>query len=95
MSAVITLWIILLVVTVLVLPFIVRLLHKAYVYSRNIDRYFGEMLEAGLGIANNSDNVKALDQTIGVATDILGVAGNINEHAEGLAGALAARAEAL
>lgn len=95
MKAVIVLWMILLVVTVLVLPFIVRLLHQVYSYSKNIDQYFDEMLTAGLGIAGNTDQITALDDTIEVASSILEVAGDIDEHAEALGGALAQRAEAL
>ena len=95
MQAVIVLWIILLVVTVLVLPFIVRLLHQVYKSSKHIDNYFGDMLTAGLGIAGNTDKITALDDTISVASGILGVAGDIDNHAEALGNALATRAEAL
>lgn len=95
MQIVIILWIVLLVVTVLVLPFIVRLLHQVYKGAKNIDNYFNDMLTAGLGIAGNTDKITALDDTIEVASGILGVAGDINTHAEALAGALAQRAEAL
>lgn len=95
MNLVIILWIVLLVVTVLVLPFIVRLLHQVYKHAKNIDKYFEDMLTAGLGIAGNTENIKALDDTIAVASGILEVAGDINEHSETLAGALSNRAEAL
>ena len=95
MKAVIVLWIILLIVTVLVLPFIVRLLHHVYKSAKSIDMYFKEMLQAGLGVAGNTDHITALDDTIQVASGILEVAGDINEHAEALGGALAKRAEAL
>lgn len=87
------LWIILLVVTVLVLPFIVKLLNDVLRASRNIERYFKEMLEAGVGIANNTEHIKALNSTIQVASGILNVAGQINEHSGTLGGALKARAE--
>lgn len=89
------LWIILLVVAVILIPFVVRLLHKVYKGAKNIDRYFADMLTAGLGVAGNTENIKALDDTIGVASGILEVAGDINTHAETLAGALAQRAESL
>jgi len=84
-----------LVVAVILIPFVVRLLHKVYKNAKNIDQYFAEMLTAGLGIAGNTENIKALDDTIGVASGILEVAGDINTHAEALAGALASRAEKL
>ncbi len=95
MTAVFVLWILLLGVTILVLPFIVRLLYHVYKNAKNIDRYFGDMLEAGVGIAGNTENIKALDDTILVASRIVDVAGNINEHAETLGGALSNRAQAL
>ncbi len=87
------LWIILLVVTVLVLPFIVKLLNDVLRASRNIERYFKEMLDAGIGIANNTEHIKALNSTIEVASGILKVAGQINEHSGALGGALKSRAE--
>ena len=93
MEAVNILWLILLVVTVLVLPYLIYLLHKTWQASRSIERYFKEMKEAGIGIANNTEHVKALDDTINVASSILGVAGSINERSDTLKTTLAARAE--
>ena len=87
------LWIILLVVTVLVLPFIVNLLNNVLKAARNTERYFREMLDAGMGIANNTEHIKALNSTIEVASGILNVAGQINEHSAALGGALKSRAE--
>ena len=87
------LWLILLVVTVLVLPYLIYLLHTTWHAARSIQRYFKEMKEAGIGIANNTEHVTALDDTIGVASGILGVAGSINERADALKTALATRAE--
>jgi hypothetical protein len=51
------------------------------------------MKEAGIGVAGNTEHVKALDDTIGVASGILKVAGSINENADTLKTALATRAE--
>ena len=93
MNALYVLWIILLVVTVLVLPFIVNLLNKVLRASRNIERYFREMLEAGVGIAGNTEHIKALNSTIAVASNILNVAGDINNHSGALGGALKSRAD--
>lgn len=93
MNALYVLWIILLVVTVLVLPFIIGLLNKVLQASRNIERYFREMLEAGVGIAGNTEHIKALNSTIEVASNILNVAGDINDHSAALGGALKSRAE--
>ena len=93
MDALYVLWIILLVVTVLVLPFIVSLLNNVLRAARNTERYFREMLDAGVGIANNTEHIKALNSTIEVASGILSVAGDINEHSAALGGALKSRAE--
>ena len=94
-STILILWTILLVVTVLLLPLIVNLLHRTWVASRSIERYFKEMKEAGLGIAGNTGYVSALDDTIGVATTILGVAGEIDKNANTIKGAVADRAASL
>ena len=91
-SAVFILWAVLLVVTVLVLPYLVYLLHRTWKAARSIERYFAEMLEAGLGIAGNTEHIKALNDTIAVASGMLEVAGNINEHAETIKDTLGGRA---
>ncbi|MEO7907012.1 MAG: hypothetical protein ABIT06_08570 [Saprospiraceae bacterium] len=90
-----TLWIIVLVVAVLLLPFIIRLLHKTLIAARNIERYLREMKEAGLGIAGNTAHITALDSTINVAVDILDSAGKINTNAETIKGVMADRAAKL
>lgn len=89
------LWAVLLVVTVLLLPLIVSLLHRTWVASRNIERYFKEMLEAGLGVAGNTEHITALNDTIDVASGILGMAGKIDENANTMKTALADRAAKL
>ena len=91
-QAVLVLWTILLVVTVLLLPLIVYLLHKTWLASRSIEIYFKEMLTAGLGIAGNTDHITALGDTISVASGMLEVAGEINEHAETIKVTLAGKA---
>ena len=92
---VLILWAILLVVTVLLLPLIVSLLHRTWVASRNIERYFKEMLEAGLGVAGNTEHISALDDTIKVAGGMLEVAAKLDENANTIKGALADRAAKL
>lgn len=94
-QAVLVLWTILLVVTVLLLPLIVSLLHRTWVASRNIERYFKEMLEAGLGVAGNTEHIKALDDTIKVAGGMLEVAGELDANANTIKSALADRAAKL
>ena len=80
-TAVYVIWAILLIVAVLVLPLIVRLLHRTWKAARNIEIYFAEMLEAGLGIAGNTEHIKALEDTIAVAGEMLDTAGGLDEHA--------------
>lgn len=86
-----TLWIVVLAVAVLLLPFIIRLLHKTLIAAKNIERYLREMKEAGLGIAGNTAHITALDSTIEVAVDILDSAGKINANAETIKTVLADR----
>ena len=92
MSTVEILWIILLAVAVLVLGPIIRLLHKTLLAANHIERYLKEMKEAGLGIAGNTENIKALNSTITVAVDILDTAGKINSNAETIEVTLGGRA---
>lgn len=94
-QAVFVLWTILLIVTVLVLPIIVGLLHRTWKAARSIERYFKEMAEAGVGIAGNTDHVSALNDTISVASGMLDVAGNLDEHAKTIKETLADRASKL
>lgn len=92
-TAVYVIWIVVLAVAVLViLPLTVYLLQRALNAARNIERYFAEMRDAGVGIANNTQHVKALDDTIQVAGQLLETAGAINEHAATIESALTARA---
>jgi hypothetical protein len=86
------LWIVVLAVAVLLLPFIIRLLHKTLIAAKNIERYLKDMKEAGLGIAANTGHITALNSTIGVATDILDSAGKINTNAETIKLTMADRA---
>jgi hypothetical protein len=90
-STVNTLWTILLIVTVLVLPYLIYLLHTTWKAAKSIERYFTEMKIAGNGIANNTEHIKALDNTIEVASGMLEVAGNINTHAETIGNTLMSR----
>jgi hypothetical protein len=91
-STVNILWIILLIVTVLILPYLIYLLHTTWKAAKSIERYFTEMKIAGIGIANNTEHIKALDNTIEVASGMLEVAGNINSHAETIEVTLKGRA---
>lgn len=91
-NEILILWATLLVVTVLLLPLIVSLLHRTWVASKSIERYFKEMKEAGLGIAENTGYVSELDNTISVASGILEVAGEIDNNAKTIKEAVSERA---
>lgn len=94
-TAVYLIWIVTLAVAVLiVLPVTVYLLHRTLTAAQSIERYFAEMREAGVGIAENTSHVSALDDTIAVATEILSTAGEIESHAATIKKTLAGRASA-
>ena len=90
--AVYVIWIIVLAVAVFViLPLAVYLLQRTLNAARNIELYFAEMRDAGVGIAENTSHITALDDTISVATQILETAGSINEHTATIKTTLAGR----
>jgi hypothetical protein len=95
MQTVLTLWTILLAITLLVIvPLVIYLLHRTWRAARGIERYFAEMATAGVGIAGNTEHIKALESTISVAGGILATAGGINTKAEIIKKTLLARAGA-
>ncbi len=76
-----------------ILPLVVYLLNRTWLAARHIEEYLAEMRDASTGIAKNTSNVKALDDTITVATQILGTADSINNHAATIETTLASRAD--
>lgn len=84
-------WVLLAVAVLVVLPWVVYLLHRALNAARGIERHFATALEAGLGIAGNTANIAALEDTINVAGGILEVAGQIEQHAGTIESALGGR----
>ena len=92
-DAVYTIWWIGLILTLVVfMPLAVYSLHRTWRSARSIQRYAAETLQAAGGIARNTANIKALDATIGVGTDMLGVAGAIEKKLSTVAVVLAERA---
>ena len=85
-------WATLIVAVVVVLPLAVYLLRRTLQAARQIERYTARALAAGTGIARNTENVAALEQTISTATEILETARAIEEHTGTIEGVLAARA---
>ena len=85
-------WITLIVAVVVVLPLAVYLLHRTLKAARQIEHYAARTLEAGVGVAGNTANISALNQTIESAGGILATAHAIEGHTGTIEGALAGRA---
>lgn len=73
-------WATLVVAVVVVLPLVVYLLHRTLRAARQIERYAARALQAGVGIAGNTENVSALEGTISTATGILETTRSIEER---------------
>jgi hypothetical protein len=86
-------WIGLIVTLVVFVPLAVYVLHRTWRAARSIQWYAAEALTAAAGIAGNTKYVPALDDTISVAGQMLGVAGGIVNKLDTAATVLAERAE--
>ena len=73
-------WITLIVAVVVVLPLAVYLLHRTFNAARQIETYAAKALQAGVGIAGNTENISALEDTISTATGILETTNSIEER---------------
>ena len=72
MTAALWIWAITLaVVTVVIVPLAVYLLHRTLRAARSIERYTRESLAAGVGIASNTGAIAALDDTIRAVSALL------------------------
>ena len=85
-------WTTLAIVVVVIVPLAVILLHRTLRAALSIRRYLDEMLTAGVGIAGNTQPIKALDDTIAVAGGMLQTAGSLKQHSGTIAQVLSARA---
>lgn len=85
-------WVMLIVTVVVVVPLVVYLLHRTLAAARQIERYAATALEAGVGVAGNTANIAALEQTISTATEVLDVSQSIELHTGTIEEVLAARA---
>ena len=74
------------VVALVIVPVAWTLLHRTLSYTRSIEGYASEMLTAGVGVAENTENVSALDQTIERAVGILNATGKLKQLTQELAG---------
>jgi hypothetical protein len=84
-------WVGLLLTLVVFVPLAVYSLHRTWHSARSIQRYAAEALQAAVGIERNTRNVRALDDTIAVATDMLGAAGAVERKLDTVAGVLEER----
>lgn len=85
-------WIGLIVTLVVVIPLAVYLLHRTWRAARSIQRYAAEALAAAGGVAAHTARLGALDDTIAVAGEILGVARGVVGKLDTAATVLAERA---
>ena len=89
-----TIWTIGLVLTLLVfVPLAVVLLHRLWRAARSIQLYARDALVAAGGIAGNTAQIVALDDTISVASQMLSTATGIEQKLNAATGILARRAE--
>lgn len=86
-------WATLLIVTIVVVPLAIGLLHRTLLAAQSIRRYFAEMLAAATGVAENAGAIPALEDTLDVAGGMLATADSLKSNSATLAGVLARRAE--
>ncbi len=86
-------WAGLIITLVVFVPLAVYLLHRTWRSARSIQRYAAETLQAAGGIARNTAKIPALDTTIGVAGDMLVVAGAVERKLDTVATVLEERGQ--
>ena len=90
MTAALWIWAITLaVVTVVIVPLALFLLHRTFRAARSIERYTRESLAAGAGIASNTGAIAALDDTIRAASSLLEAAEALKRRTAELSDAVA------
>lgn len=87
-----TIWTVGLVVTLAIwVPLAVYALHRTWRAARSIRKHAAETLQAAAGIVENTAPISALSATIDVATDMVAVAGSVEQKLGAIAGLLASR----
>ena len=84
---------VLIIVVVVIVPLAIFLLQRTLKAALNIQRYFKEMLSAGVRIAENTSSITALNDTIEVATTMVQVSQKLDEHSATIATVLSDRAD--
>ena len=88
--AVLWIWAVtLVVVTFVIVPVALYLLARTLRAARAIERYTREALEAGAGIASNTESVKGLEEVIRAASSLLETSRALRERARAVADAVA------
>lgn len=82
----------LLLILIVIVPLAVGLLHRTLTAAWSIRRYMSEMLTSGVGIANNTNSITALNDTLSVAGDMVSTAKNLEDHTSVIAEVLSQRA---
>jgi hypothetical protein len=77
------------IVTFVIVPLALYLLHRALRAARSIERYAREALDAGAGIAANTAAIAALEETIRAATALLEAAEALKKRTAEVADAVA------
>lgn len=94
MNAALWIWLTtLVVVTVVVVPLAIFLLHRTLTAASAIERYTREALEAGAGIAENTKAVAALEDTIRTAGSLLEASQKLSERTSEIAKAVSTKKE--
>ncbi len=86
-------WVGLIATLVVFVPLAVYVLHRTWRAARSIQWYAAKALTAAAGVAGNTQHIPALDTTIAVAGQMLGVAGGIVTKLDTAATVLAERAD--
>ena len=87
-----TIWIVTLAIIVLIVtPIVLYRCWRLVRAARNIERHFAVTLEAAVGVAGNTSHVKALEDTISVASGMLETAGKIDTHSAAIENLLVSR----
>lgn len=94
MTAALWIWTVTLaIVTLVIVPVAIVLLHRTLTAASAIERYTREALEAGVGIAENTKAVSALEETIGAAGALLETSQRLSERSAEIAKAVTAGKE--
>jgi len=74
------------IITFVVVPFALYLLHRTLKAARSIERYARESLAAGIGIATNTSAIPALELTLATAGSLVEASRLLKARAEEIGG---------